>query len=305
MFVPFLLQADSQILGIGRCTRDTLPSQVLMELIVANISRSTLFKDSDGSFLEIDEWPGVQIDETGAPKRIAWTQRLFRCNGTIDLSLLPPQLEYIAFAENELHGSVPIETFPGRLSEFRGCGNKLSGSLLLPILPRRMTMFDVSLNALTGTVDLCGLPESLLELHLNDNKFTGSLFLNSLPANLHILFLSFNAFSGSVELNALPGELRQLWLHQNALSGSLHLVELPATLQSFSADSNAFAGSIDLSALPRDLRFMYLQNNRLVQDQVRFGRIPEGLRAIEMHGNRIGAVVDLEGRVVRNSPILR
>ena len=92
----------------------------------------------------------------------------------------------------------------------------------------------------------------------------------------------------------------------NQLEGSVNSIDLkllPSTLTHLYLSRYKFVGPIDLTNLPMSLKHLYLEHNNIQQNIVEIGVISENLEYIDLSGNSIGSVVDLDGNIVKDDRI--
>ena len=100
MFLTILSSLDP---SLGRVDKHSLPTQTLMELLVAGIN-SDQFQNDDGSYKDIKDWHGVVVNNVNAPTHIGWTKFFSMQPSTIDLAWLPLSIEQVRIPGNRFHG---------------------------------------------------------------------------------------------------------------------------------------------------------------------------------------------------------
>ena len=290
---------------LGRFDIHSMSQQMLMEAAVADMDLNHILKDANGNFLDISEWDGVVFNDRGEVSGIDYTlyrdAQVHPNGGTIDLqylppsvkrielfrsgleirnlTLMPPNVEYVYYGGNRLSDELDISGLPETLIELYLSDNHYAGSFELKELPSRLQVFTVHFNHLSGTICLPAMPEAMRELGLSENEFGGTICLNGLPDSLEDLQLYRNRFHGSLDFGSLPVALRKLFLPGNAFSGSVLLNSLSDRIAKIYLHQNAFDGN------------------------ARMGIIPESLEIITLYSSGFNAVVDEAGDAVDDARV--
>uniref|UniRef100_A0A7S4L0J4 Uncharacterized protein n=1 Tax=Paramoeba aestuarina TaxID=180227 RepID=A0A7S4L0J4_9EUKA len=161
---------------LGRVDFSSLSQQALMEIFIQNVKYTATFKDSSESFLDIEKWPGLKLNEDGQVVEI-----------------------YFAFAI-ALGGSVDFEAIPSTATRIGVAHANCSGEIPWGKLFNDVRYFAVDSNAFYGTIDLTIMPRNLIGLFCSINKFSGTLNFAKLPEKLAMLDVSTNELSGTIDL---------------------------------------------------------------------------------------------------------
>ena len=221
MLMRLLLTAD---IGLSRVDACSLSDQIILEIMVTEITDTTRFKTADGDFKAYDAWDGIVAKPGAQVEQIVWSTNLkpyFRGGGTITMTHFPPKITMFDIAWNSLEGEVVWSALPPSLRFFRAEFNKLTGTVDLTSLPPALLDFRAAGNRLEGSIDLSCLPENIRAISLNSNQLSGSVRLVGLPASLGILFLENNKFIGEV----IVGEVMR-YGQFNLQGNDLHVVDL-------------------------------------------------------------------------------
>ena len=208
--------------SLGRCDRDSLPQQSLMELLVEDVNESSQsqFRDKTGMYWDCCQWPLVICDDKKAIIEVMWWG-LFS-GGSIHLEYMPSSIVY--FTGSNLSGTIDLTNLSAALEELdftvmKGQGmNTLSGTLDLTSLPGRLEALRLSYNSFWGTVTLTQLPASLTELWLTDNALSGTVEIRNMPPGMLDMSLGDNSFHGIAVIDWVSDELC-VNLSGNALEG--------------------------------------------------------------------------------------
>ena len=246
----------------GRVDRHTLSDQSMMELLIADADPEfqATFQGTDGAYLDICEWKGVQCNSDTRVTSVRFA------HGTIPV------------------GSLDLRYIPLESTEFRVIDVDAEGSIVASDLPQSLTNFEVSFTEFIGDVDMRLLPRSLTEVHIAHNHNEGSLDLAELPPGLRSLNAYWNSFRGTITLKSLPASLQELDLSSNELSGTLCLDALPSSLTLLVLEDNCFEGSVCLEALPATLSCLNLCHNRLC-GPLNLEKLPEAIAEVLLNDN--------------------
>ena len=105
------LSADTN--GIGRFDISLLSQQARMELLVGEFARNTIFKDENGDFLDIADWPGLEVNAEGEVTEIAVSNEpgLVLRGCSLLVHLLPDTIYSIEFLNGSLKGSLTATAY--------------------------------------------------------------------------------------------------------------------------------------------------------------------------------------------------
>ena len=250
MFVNFeILLVAAFDPALGRLDYESLSDQALMEMLIDGMEESSKkeFQDDNGNFKDISEWPCLSVSEStpleestvARVKVISFAEREFgvtqfpfsflppqvvqlcanKCNihGTLDTSVLSPDLRFFTVSQNALHGSINWRRFPRTLKNIDISANKFTGSCKLADLPRTARTLDASRNELSGEISLSELPNGMRWIDLYTNKLSGPLHITSLPEEMYEINLSDNAFTGEFRFLVFSPMLSSICLEKNQL----------------------------------------------------------------------------------------
>ena len=237
MLLPTILSQRLTTADTGRFDFTNVPDQVRMEMLVAQMDGSELFKDDNGNFIDVCEWKGVECGEgedvgiihwgaesvitmrdansTPGSEETAWISP----GGSIELDWIPPGVEEFCAVGQMLHGTLRTDRLPRVLLKLSLSGNELTGRFETSSLPEEIFFVDVSVNAMEGSIALHTLPATLVYFSVAENKFSGSIEWMGLPTSLRYLYLHSNAFLGSIDFRGLPKEMKELEMQNNAFMG--------------------------------------------------------------------------------------
>eukprot|EP00009_Paramoeba_aestuarina_P002824 CAMPEP_0201522500 /NCGR_PEP_ID=MMETSP0161_2-20130828/17762_1 /ASSEMBLY_ACC=CAM_ASM_000251 /TAXON_ID=180227 /ORGANISM="Neoparamoeba aestuarina, Strain SoJaBio B1-5/56/2" /LENGTH=226 /DNA_ID=CAMNT_0047921359 /DNA_START=102 /DNA_END=782 /DNA_ORIENTATION=+ len=155
-----------------------------MELFVANVRNVAVFQDSDGSFLDINEWEGLQVIENGTVEVINHVSLVDLKGGYFDFACLPRKIVKVCIAETGCAGTVSWKELPDSIKYFTLGDDAFYGTVDLTALPTRLYTFCLEYTQFSGTLDFSSLPPDLVLLHLAANKFEGRIDLRSISRNI-------------------------------------------------------------------------------------------------------------------------
>jgi len=235
-----------QLLLVLAVTVHTLAQSVPDLQSMLTFTRDWTIKDSSWSAsTPVCNWVGVGCAPGNNGDRVTsftWYQR--GCNGTVNMTNLPVDLEFLDLSENYFTGEQDLNDLPTKLKKVTLDSNRFTGNL---------------------TENWSGLPVGLTFLDLSNNLFTGKLILRGLPAGLKGLYLGKNQFTGKPILSDCPASLTALDLAVNMFSGTPILTGLPVNLTFLDLSANKFTSSsdtpLDLSSLPRGMTFVQMLGN--------------------------------------------
>jgi len=146
--------------------------------------------------------------------------------GTLDLTHLPPRLQYLDFAKNSLEGTMDLTHLPSTLTQLLGYKNKFSGSLCLEHLPISLHTLSISENNFEGSISLQNLPKELNGIFIASCQLSGSLDLTQLPNSVERMYMYKNNFSGELKIGNLKTEGVHIQLEKNPLlEGTMRLTK--------------------------------------------------------------------------------
>ena len=214
MVIPqqiFLFCVDSTL---GRVDCRSLSDQTLMEMFFEDFDEEVKerYKDNEGMYLDVREWPCVTCDDDGRVVEISARGLL---NGSLQLCYIPPKVQSLSLLSKQLTGSIDLTHLPADMKELQLSVNRFSESIDLTLLPESMENLSLHNNRLTGTIDLTKFSKSMKNLFLNNNRFEGEIDLKKLPEGMFSLYLQENLFSGSFIATNLPPSLMQLGANGN------------------------------------------------------------------------------------------
>ena len=127
----------------------------------------------------------LQVNTTGlsAPQLTYFSASGNKLTGSLNLSQLPPELEYLLLNRNLFERYVDLAHLPPNLYELRLQDNKLTVDIDLSRLPCSIEYLCLSRNKFTGELHLQHLPPSLLELYFDHNMFSGQVLLDNILHN--------------------------------------------------------------------------------------------------------------------------
>ena len=269
MLFHALLSIDT---GLSRVDPSTLSEQTRMELFVDGLDDQSKkqFQDSDGGYIDIEDWPGVTLDAEQNVTNITWKHEEHFVKGRLSFDMLPSHLKefnitFKPFAKNfsvRVTGTVDAAALPRGLHRFIIDSQKLGGSLDLPALPEALHFFRMNYVRLSGSLVFAGMPQRIAHLDLSCNEFTGTLNTADLPRSLERFLISYNQLHGSLDLSALPPRLVLFTVAKNNFSGTLNLQRLPVTLAEVYLTDNAFHGELNFSNLPEPMITLRLPAGR-------------------------------------------
>ncbi|KNH03989.1 hypothetical protein XU18_2667 [Perkinsela sp. CCAP 1560/4] len=106
---------------------------------------------------------------------------------------LNKRFNQIALEKNSFTGSIDLEILPENMEELSVYHRQLTGSLKLGSLPE--TLKTLFCNEFSGSVDLTELPMSLIFPDLTENQLDGPVALTQFPEKLEQLGLTCEQFS--------------------------------------------------------------------------------------------------------------
>ena len=214
-----LISLFSAIDPAGKFSKENLPTQSMLELLVENIESAYYLKDRSGEFRDFHEWS------------------ILTFNDRDDVTVV--HIEHATF-ETPLNGSINLEYVPATVEKimllFSGC----KGTVDTNGLPRPLSAFEVPFNAFFGTFDVHGLPSKIQHIDISNNEFEGSLQLESLGHRVRMFQAETNKFCGTLNLSLLPESIENLGLAHNAFTGKIFLSPIPTRLRSVTFQDNSF-----------------------------------------------------------------
>ena len=180
-----------------------------MYLLVADIEGKDVFFDSNGVFMNVGLWYGVQRD-TSAPQNIssiAWgsmtedyseeeEESPMQLRGSITLHYVPSHVQLLEIADSNLDGTVVTQSLPRCLRELHLRGNCFQGTFDTSYLPDSLVHMDVANNVLSGSFALQNVPETLEVIDVRNNELSGSLDSTALSKKFSELYVSYTSFQG-------------------------------------------------------------------------------------------------------------
>ena len=240
-----IICADS---ALSRFDASLLCDQTLMELLIGTLPESNQqeFKDSNGDFLNVCLWKGVQCDSDENVLKINFSES--DLSGSISLDHLPPHTTSIRFRWKI--APTPAET--------------MHGTLNAASLPLGMETVNLTRNTFFGSIDFQDLPQSMINVYLTRNEFVGTVAFASLPSALEDMRIDINNFTGPVVLTALPPKLRLCDLSSNAFVGTIDVTRLPRGMKYLNVKNNELEGTVVIENIPEKLLEINLRKNYFV-----------------------------------------
>ena len=148
-----------------------MTDQTLMEMLVEGFDDETKnkYKDKDGMYLDLSEWPCVTLDDDERVTKIDMSNA--NVSGSLELCYIPPKVERLYLGSNRLTGEIDLTRLPDIM-----CGLYLQN------------------NRLTGEINVTQLPGGMTHLYMNNNQLSGSLILKNLPQRLNAIDARGNHF---------------------------------------------------------------------------------------------------------------
>ena len=248
-----LLFTAADIEGIQRFNQDSVSDQILMELLVSDLTVpkkrlkafQTYFKDIQGDYRDVCTWKGVKCD---ADERVNAIRFEWKLLGTLNFQNVPPMVESLIFVNSDFDGSVDTSELPSGLKKLMLSVTTLSGTFAMESLPNSLTEMNIPQNKFSGSCNLTSLPSGMQSLRARANCFTGSFTLQHLPASLEFLDLSENQLTGSLCIDGLPPNMQALNVSLNQLSGELRVIAVPESLKTLRVYRNALSGTAVVGA---------------------------------------------------------
>ncbi|KNH04118.1 leucine-rich repeat protein [Perkinsela sp. CCAP 1560/4] len=273
MFLYYTVDAHA-----ARVDFDSLPDQMLMEMVIGDLAGS-IFRDESGNFFPIDQWQRVHL-ESGKVREVRWGACWLR-------------------------GEVHFEWLPRSVQIFEGEGNQLTGEANLSNLYRTsLTVFMLNRNQLTGSVDLSNLPGGLTQFGLSENAFCCTVEAKYLPDSIKEINLGSNRFFGTVDFTRLPRCVEWLNLMENDFTGHVNLKDLPEGLETLYLNQNHFEGGLNVTSLPDSTLWIDLSCNKLAGDVVTPVNFHYNFTRLELGGNGKLRTIGIDGDFVENDRVL-
>ena len=257
--------------ALGRLDYHSLSDRALMEMLIGGMFEQSkrVFEDSSGNFLDIVDWPGVNLHENDE------------------------HVASIEFKDYCFTGPFEFKFIPALVVSFKAVYAGLKGTLETSLLPRHLEIFDVSENALAGSLRFKEFPRSLKEIYLSENFFDGSCALDALPEPLIILRAFRNKFSGELKLNSLPRGMKELRIDQNYFTGSISIEKLPTSMQAIHLGENSFSGDFRMLSFPAALRKVDVSLNA-ISEKIILSK-SAGEMTFSLYCDAVTSVVDADG----------
>jgi len=241
----------------ARVSKETLTEQATMELLVRSMETHWAFSSCEGEYLDISEWMGLRLDDSGCVTHIVWPYDddcddeddesddtpCITQGGSIDFTWLPEKLGGLILTSLYLNGSVDTEVLPSTLEEFTIDNNEITGTFSITGLPRGMKYVSICRNRFEGSLLLSKLPPAMVTFRAEGNQLSGALDFTSLPSPLEYIELSANQFCGAIDLRSLPAGLQVIRLQKNSLTQDVIYIDHTA--------KSLYAVSFDAEKIPK------------------------------------------------------
>eukprot|EP00834_Sanchytrium_tribonematis_P005904 NODE_392_length_8143_cov_0.403282.p2 type:complete len:475 gc:universal NODE_392_length_8143_cov_0.403282:5511-6935(+) len=194
------------------------------------------------------------IDGSLLPPNITFIEIRFNANLASQIpNNLPDSLTFIDFMGNKLYGPLPT-VYPSSLVQFRANSNYLTGPL--PRFPDWIQSMTLSSNLLHGDID--HLPNSLTFFSANGCNFNGSIV--SLPPNITFLSVSYSKLSGNIK--TMPSKIITYDVGFNLMGRDINVNQnWPISLTEVYIGDNYFYGIFPIQLM--SARHLSISNNRL------------------------------------------
>ena len=117
-----------------------------------------------------------------------------KLTGSVDLTELPAEMEWLSLHHNQLTGEVDLTQLPDGMETLGLKNNQLTGEVDLTQLPNEMQYLRLENNQFSGRLDLLHLPNGMKELHAESNQFSASLIIKRIPQGMKRIDARGNPF---------------------------------------------------------------------------------------------------------------
>eukprot|EP00009_Paramoeba_aestuarina_P009054 CAMPEP_0201517834 /NCGR_PEP_ID=MMETSP0161_2-20130828/8845_1 /ASSEMBLY_ACC=CAM_ASM_000251 /TAXON_ID=180227 /ORGANISM="Neoparamoeba aestuarina, Strain SoJaBio B1-5/56/2" /LENGTH=249 /DNA_ID=CAMNT_0047915455 /DNA_START=37 /DNA_END=786 /DNA_ORIENTATION=+ len=220
--------------------------QTVLELLIAQMREADALKNTDGDFVPIESWDGIEFHDCGSVKSITWQYNqqnnyyFYQPGGSIELRWLPLKCTQVRITNLQLHGKLDTGDLPPDLEVLLLSMNCLSGTFSIDHLPREVRNVQIFSNNFAGSLDLQNMPRTMFYFDASFNTFSGKLHFTNLPDSLEILRLEDNRFSGEVSMRSLPIKLLRVYINANEVSQDKLIIDNRINRR-IEIDHNAFA----------------------------------------------------------------
>ncbi|KNH08192.1 hypothetical protein XU18_1200 [Perkinsela sp. CCAP 1560/4] len=116
-----------------------------------------------------------------------------------------------------------------------------------------------------------------------------------LPQSVESLMIKNCDQMYELRVRLLPAKAQLIVLSDNVIYGSIDLTCLPDELEHFDVSGNVISGQITLTRLPLKLVELNMSQNRIKQKVVYCNALPETIRSVNLRGNKIRRIRQLDG----------
>ena len=125
----------------------------------------------------------------------------------------------------------------------------------------------------------------------------GRLHVEYLPPTVRRISMTKSNQCYEIQTSRLPRDLRKIDACENLIYGTFDLRRLPANTREVILDWNNIVGPIFLTDLPKRFEYLGMCNNSIRQKVVPLANLPETIRYIELDGNAIRKLHQVDGDV--------
>ena len=162
------------------------------------------YEGDDGMYPDVCKWSDVTCDADESVVSMEIDSQ--KVNGSIDVCNVPPKVKVREMqptqGKSKLTGSVDLTGLSGEIEYVCLDINRLTGEVDLTRLPRGMVHLSLPDNRFTGEIDLTQLPDEMGHLYLSFNQLNGLLFMWNLPPKMISIDLQGNFFNAIAVVNA-------------------------------------------------------------------------------------------------------
>ena len=160
MLLASFLSAEP--IPLARPDKDSMPQQILMEILVGDFDDKKCFREKEGEFQDITLWDVVMFNKQGEVDSIDWAAEL------------QFDEDYNADGPVGTGGSIDLQWIPSSVTSFTASRLHLTGTIDTTSLPRELTFFFFGVNRMNGTFHTMGHPRKLCRVSVAENRLSAN-----------------------------------------------------------------------------------------------------------------------------------
>ena len=229
-------------------------------------------------------------------------------SGSLDVSQMPDSVRELQLDSNDFLGPMPLFGFhfgglQDEICKHRVTKNAFSGELRLHAkIPSKRGSFCIIAAENQFSAIAWRSMAGVAEINVRNNAVKGTLDIGKIPKSITSIDLGSNLLTGAIDLRQLSEKVRKIDLSKNSLHGDIQFgnsVPVDVFLQ-----ENMFSRIVAKSDQNWEKMEIFDASENLIRQRtVQLGAIGKHLRYVNLCGNEIDEVKNVNGRVFRQKRV--